>query len=78
FQRHGPTIGKQSKVEEMDMPPGGATFNYHWITKDSKFALATAHPDCTYLEGEWRRTTALITLYPGHMITITPGYFWYL
>lgn len=78
FQLHGPTIGKQSKVEEMNMPPGGATFNYHWITKDSKFALATAHPDCTYLEGEWRRTTALITLYPGHMITLTPGYFWYL
>ena len=23
FQLHGPTIGKQSKVEEMDMPPGG-------------------------------------------------------
>ncbi|MBT6512022.1 MAG: Rieske 2Fe-2S domain-containing protein, partial [Rhodospirillaceae bacterium] len=78
FQLHGPTIGNQSKVSEMDMPPGGATFNYHWITKESEFALANAHPDCSYLEGEWRRTTALVTVYPGHMITITPGYFWYL
>jgi choline monooxygenase len=78
FQLHGPTIGNQSKIEEMDMPPGGATFNYHWITKESNFALANAHPDCAYLEGEWRRTTALITVYPGHMITLTPGYFWYL
>ncbi|MBN35316.1 MAG: (2Fe-2S)-binding protein [Rhodospirillaceae bacterium] len=78
FQLHGPTIGKQSKVEEMDMPPGNAVFNYHWITKESEFALANAHPDCRYLEGEWRRTTALITIYPGHMITLTPGYFWYL
>jgi len=78
FQLHGPTIGNQSKVEEMDMPPGSDVFNYHWITKESEFALANAHPDNSYLEGEWRRTTALITIYPGHMITLTPGYFWYL
>lgn len=78
FQLHGPSIGDQSRIEEMDMPPGSGTFNYHWITKESGFALANAHPDCTYLEGEWRRTTALITIYPSHMITLTPGYFWYL
>ena len=78
FQLHGPTIGSQSKIEEMDMPPGGDVFNFHWITKDSDFPLANAHPDCTYLEGEWRRTSALITIYPSHMITLTPGYFWYL
>ncbi len=78
FQLHGPTIGSQSKIEEMDMPPGGEVFNYHWITKESDFPLANAHSDCTYLEGEWRRTSALITIYPSHMITLTPGYFWYL
>lgn len=78
FQLHRGTIGNQSKIEEMDMPAGDAVFNYHWITKESDFPLANAHPDCTYLEGEWRRTTALITVYPSHMITLTPGYFWYL
>ena len=78
FQLHRGTIGDQSKIEEMDMPSGGAVFNYHWITKESGFPLANAHPDCTYLEGPWRRTTALITIYPSHMITLTPGYFWYL
>ncbi len=78
FQLHGPTIGNQSRVEEMSMPPGGEVFNYHWITKESGFPLANAHPDCRYLEGQWRRTSALITIYPSHMITLTPGYFWYL
>ena len=78
FRLHGPTIGNQSKVEEMSMPPGGEVFNYHWITKESEFALANAHPGNAYLEGEWRRTTALVTIYPSHMITLTPGYFWYL
>jgi choline monooxygenase len=37
-----------------------------------------AHPDNTSLEGHWRKTTALLTLYPSHLITLTPGYFWYL
>ena len=78
FQLHAGTIGDQSRVEEMEMPPGGDVFNYHWITKKSAFALANAHPDNAHLEGEWRRTSALITIYPGHMITLTPGYFWYL
>ena len=78
FRLHRRTIGDQSKVEEMDMPPGGDVFNYHWITKESEFALANAHPDNACLEGEWRRTSALVTIYPSHMITLTPGYFWYL
>ncbi len=78
FRLHRATVGPQSRVDEMRMPPGGRAFNHHWITKESDFALANAHPDCTYLEGEWRRTTALVTIYPSHMITLTPGYFWYL
>lgn len=78
FRLHRATVGPQSRVDEMRMPAGGAAFNHHWITKESDFTLANAHPDCGYLEGEWRRTTALITIYPSHMITLTPGYFWYL
>ena len=77
-QLHAATIGPHSKVSEMECPPGGAAFNYHWITKEASLGVGTAHPDNDYMEGDWRRTTALITVYPGHMITLTPGYFWYL
>ncbi|MCB1899131.1 MAG: Rieske 2Fe-2S domain-containing protein, partial [Rhodocyclaceae bacterium] len=75
---HKGTVGPFSKIEEMDCPEGGAAFNYHWITKESALAIGNAHPDNDYLEGDWRRTTALVTIYPSHMITLTPGYFWYL
>ena len=78
FRLHAGTVGPHSKVEEMECPPGGEAFNYHWITKESSLALGNAHPDNTRLEGDWRKTTALICAYPGHMITLTPGYFWYL
>ncbi len=78
FRLHAATVGPHSKIDEMDCPPGGAAFNYHWITKETSLGLGNAHPDNKHLEGDWRKTTALITAYPGHMITLTPGYFWYL
>ena len=37
-----------------------------------------AHPNNTRLEGERRRTTYLLAIYPSLLITLTPGYFWYL
>jgi choline monooxygenase len=75
---HRATVGPASKVEEMECPPGFDTFNYHWITKDASLPIGNAHPDNTSLEGDWRRTTALLAIYPTHLISLTPGYFWYL
>jgi phenylpropionate dioxygenase-like ring-hydroxylating dioxygenase large terminal subunit len=78
FRLHAATIGPHSKVSEMECPPGGEAYNYHWITKKESLGVGTAHPDNRHLEGRWRHTTALITVYPSHLITLTPGYFWYL
>lgn len=75
---HAATVGPYSKLEEMECPPGLKTFNYHWITKEASLAIGNAHPTNTRLEGKWRKTTALLALYPSHLITLTPGYFWYL
>lgn len=75
---HAGTIGGLSKLEEMDCPPGLPTFNHHYILKDESFRLAVAHPRNTRLTGDWRRTTILLAIYPSLLITLTPGYFWYL
>lgn len=75
---HAGTIGPLHKLEEMDCPPGLEAFNYHWIIKDATLPIGNAHPDNTRLTGEWRRTTALMAIYPSHLVTLTPGYFWYL
>ncbi|QEW20890.1 3-phenylpropionate/cinnamic acid dioxygenase subunit alpha [Marinibacterium anthonyi] len=75
---HAKTVGGFSRLEEMECPAGSDTFNYHWITKDAALAIGNAHPDNTRLDGHWRKTTALISIYPSHLITLTPGYFWYL
>jgi phenylpropionate dioxygenase-like ring-hydroxylating dioxygenase large terminal subunit len=75
---HAATIGGLSKLEEMVCPPGHPAFNYHWILKDDTLKIALAHPSNTRIKGERRRTTFLLSIYPSLLITITPGYFWYL
>ena len=75
---HGGTIGGATKLKDMVCPEGYPGFNYHHILKDDSVPLALAHPSNTVLEGEDRRRTWLLALYPSLMITLTPGYFWYL
>ena len=75
---HSGTIGGASRLDEMVCPEGTAEFNYHWILKDDSVPLALAHPSNTTLQGDDRRKTWLLAIYPSLLITLTPGYFWYL
>ncbi|MEM7438180.1 MAG: Rieske 2Fe-2S domain-containing protein [Pseudomonadota bacterium] len=75
---HAGTIGGLSKLKDMVCPPGLPAFNWHTILKDDTLKIALAHPDNTRLKGDLRRTTFLLAIYPSLMITLTPGYFWYL
>ncbi len=75
---HAATVGGLSRLDEMICPPGLAAFNYHTILKDESLRIALAHPSNDRLTGDARRTTFLLALYPSLMITLTPGYFWYL
>jgi phenylpropionate dioxygenase-like ring-hydroxylating dioxygenase large terminal subunit len=75
---HAATIGGLSKLDEMICPPGLEAFNYHTILKDDSLKIALAHPSNTRLVGDRRRTTFLLAIYPSLLVTLTPGYFWYL
>ena len=75
---HAGTIGGLSKLEEMVCPPGLPAFNYHTILKDNTLKIALAHPSNTRMQGDRRRTTFLLAVYPSMLVTLTPGYFWYL
>lgn len=75
---HAGTIGGLSKLDEMICPPGHEAFNYHTILKDDTLRIAMAHPSNDRLKGDERRTTFLLAIYPSLLITLTPGYFWYL
>lgn len=75
---HAGTIGSATKLKDMVCPEGYEGFNYHHILKDDSVPLALAHPSNTTLQGDERRRTWLLALYPSLLVTLTPGYFWYL
>ena len=75
---HAATIGGLSKLEEMVCPEGRPAFNYHTILKDDSLRIALAHPGNKRLKGDERRTTLLLAIYPSLLVTLTPGYMWYL
>ena len=75
---HAGTIGPHVDLDRMTCPEGRPAFNHHHIVKNDALDLTLAHPANTRLEGERRRTTYLLTIYPSLLITLTPGYFWYL
>ncbi|WP_126979184.1 aromatic ring-hydroxylating oxygenase subunit alpha [Frigidibacter oleivorans] len=75
---HAGTIGGATRLRDMVCPEGFSGFNYHHILKDDTVPLALAHPSNTVLQGDDRRRTWLLALYPSLLITLTPGYFWYL
>ncbi len=75
---HAGTIGHTVDLNLMTCPEGDPAFNHHWILKDETMALTLAHPANTRLKGDDRRKTYLISIYPALLITLTPGYFWYL
>jgi phenylpropionate dioxygenase-like ring-hydroxylating dioxygenase large terminal subunit len=75
---HHDTIGGHVDLMKMTCPEGFEAFNYHYILKNDALDLTLAHPSNTRLAGDERRTTWLLSIYPSLMITLTPGYFWYL
>ena len=75
---HEGTIGGTVDLLQMTCPEGYASFNYHYILKNDSLPLTLAHPTNTTLQGDERRTTWLLSIYPALLITLTPGYFWYL
>lgn len=75
---HADTIGHTVDLMKMTCPEGLPAFNYHHIIKNDALDLTLAHPTNTTLQGDDRRTTWLISIYPSLLITLSPGYFWYL
>lgn len=75
---HAGTIGGTVDLLKMTCPEGSPAFNYHYILKNDTIPLSLAHPENTRLTGDQRRITWLLSVYPALLITLTPGYFWYL
>jgi phenylpropionate dioxygenase-like ring-hydroxylating dioxygenase large terminal subunit len=76
---HKATVGAWFPVEDTEFPPGTfEAFTYQTFTKSQTATYGRAHPANTRLEGRWRFTSILPTVYPCHMYVLAPDHLWYL
>ncbi|MCB1491476.1 MAG: Rieske 2Fe-2S domain-containing protein [Rhodobiaceae bacterium] len=76
---HRETVGAWFPVDETQFPDDcHDSFTYETFTKNADATYGLAHKDNTVLEGEWRRTTVMPTVFPTHMYVLAPDHLWYL
>ncbi len=76
---HKSTVGKWFGLEDTVFPEG-ASPHYTWqtFTKDETATYGRAAEGNDYLEGRWRYTTFMPTVFPAHMYILAPDHVWYL
>ncbi len=76
---HRETVGAWMPVDSTKFPDR-VHDNFTWQTfeKDETAKYGRAHPDNTHLEGKWRYTTLMPTVFPTHMYVLAPDHMWYL
>ncbi len=76
---HKATVGAWFPVEDTEFGPVvHDAFAYQTFTKDANATYGRAHEDNTTLEGHWRYTSVMPTIFPSHMYVLAPDHFWYL
>ncbi len=72
---HRKTLGTWLPVEDIEFPEQvHEAFTYELFTKDETARYGRAHAANTRLEGRWRYTSAMPTVYPTHMFVLAPDH----
>jgi phenylpropionate dioxygenase-like ring-hydroxylating dioxygenase large terminal subunit len=76
---HRRTVGAWFPVEDTEFPDRRfESFTYQTFTKDENATYGRAHASNTRLEGRWRYTSVMPTVFPSHMYVLAPDHLWYL
>ena len=77
---HRSTVGAHYSVKENTFDERGAFdgFTCQFFTKSDGAPVGRAHQDNTSLEGVWRYTSVMPTIFPSHMYVLAPDHLWYL
>jgi choline monooxygenase len=76
---HRRTVGAWFPAEQTGFPAERhPAFTFQTFTKDEGATYGRAHPANTRLEGRWRYTSVMPTIFPSHMIVLAPDHLWYL
>lgn len=76
---HKATVGAWFPVETNGFPEKTFDhFTYQTFTKNQDAVYGLAHRSNTRLDGVWRHTSVMPTVFPTHMYVLAPDHLWYL
>ena len=77
---HRGTVGAHFSVDENSFDDRGVFdgFTCQFFTKSDGAPVGRAHESNTSLEGVWRHTSVMPTVFPSHMYVLAPDHLWYL
>ena len=77
---HRETVGANFTVAENEFGEVGEDedFAFQYFTKTEGAPVGRAHPANDRLEGVWRHTSVMPTVFPSHMYVLAPDHLWYL
>lgn len=76
---HKATVGQWMPMSSVNFPDKAHDgFTYQTFIKDENAIYGRAPSDNTRLEGHWRHTTVMPTVFPSHMYILAPDHVWYL
>lgn len=76
---HRNTVGAWFPTEATIFPDETfETFTYQTFEKTGDAVYGRAHDDNQVLEGKWRHTSVMPSVFPCHMYVLAPDHFWYL
>jgi len=76
---HKRTVGAWFPADKTEFPSESFdAFTYQTFTKDLTAKYGLAHRDNTRLDGRWRHTSVMPTVFPTHMYVLAPDHLWYL
>ena len=76
---HKNTVGAWLASEETRFPEKVFDdFTYQTFVKSGDAHYGLAHENNTHLDGRWRHTTVMPTVFPCHMYVLAPDHLWYL
>ncbi|MGI9372032.1 MAG: aromatic ring-hydroxylating oxygenase subunit alpha [Hyphomicrobiales bacterium] len=76
---HKNTVGAWFPEEETGFPDERFDgFTYQTFIKEEDAKYGVAHQDNQRLDGRWRQTTIMPTVFPCHMYILAPDHLWYL
>ena len=79
FKVHADTFEKYgSSAEHTTLFPGDDAATWHYVETDANSGTGIAHPDNTWLDGDYRHRIMLVYVFPTHTIQLQPDMLWYL